>query len=332
MELFLTGGTGFIGRRLTRRLLERGWSVTALVRRPDSAEAQELAAMGARLAHGDVTDRESMRAPMAGAEVVIHNAGWYEVGLTAAAARRMQVINVDGTANTLGLAAELGVRRIVHVSSVVAMGDTGGIVADESFRRRAPATYAYELTKAEAHAIAERRQRNGDPVVIVSPAAVLGPGDHSPWGYAARLWVRGLFPAIFWSPESCHSFIYLDDAAEGIALAAERGQPGANYILSAGSLRARDVMGLFERTPGGQRVLLYLPAAVAAPLMEATMAPLLRLAGLPAFISREAVLGSSGNLIYTGARAERELGLRYTPVEQAWLQVLAAERAALGRP
>jgi dihydroflavonol-4-reductase len=332
VKLFLTGGTGFIGRRLTRRLLERGWAVTALVRRPASAEAQQLAAMGARLAQGDVTDRESMRGPMGGAEVVVHNAGWYELGLSAEAGRRMQAINVDGTANTLGLAAELGVPRIVHISSVVATGDTGDIVADESFRRRAPAATVYELTKAQAHAVAERHQRRGDPVIIASPAAVLGPGDHSPWGYAARLWVRGIFPPLFWSPESRYSFIYLDDVAEGIALAAEQGRPGAAYILSAGSLSIREILGLFERTPGGQRVRLYLPPALAAPLMEATAAPLLRLAGFPAFISREAVLGSSGNLVYTGALAERELGLRYSPPEQAWLRALAAEREALPRP
>jgi nucleoside-diphosphate-sugar epimerase len=332
VKLFLTGGTGFIGRRLTRRLLEGGWAVTALVRRPDGAEAQKLASMGARLAQGDVTERESMRAPMGGAEVVVHNAGWYEVGLTGQAGRRMQAINVDGTANTLGLAAELGIPRIVHVSSVVATGDTGGIVADESFRRRAPATSVYELTKAQAHAIAELQQRRGDPVVIVSPAAVLGPGDHSPWGYVMKLWVRGIFPPVFWSPESRYSFIYLDDVAEGIALAAEQGRPGASYLLSAGSLSIREIMGLLERTPGGQRVRLYLPPVVAAPLMEATVAPLLRLAGFPAFISREAVLGSSGDMNYTGALAERELGLRYLPPEEAWRRALAAEREALPRP
>ena len=60
MKIFLTGGTGFIGQALTKSLLRRGWSVTALVRKPDSPQAQVLSIMGAQLATGDVTERESM--------------------------------------------------------------------------------------------------------------------------------------------------------------------------------------------------------------------------------------------------------------------------------
>jgi uncharacterized protein YbjT (DUF2867 family) len=66
MKVFLTGGTGFIGQPLTRQLLARGWEVIALVRKPDSAQARALSAMGARCVAGDVTDRESMRAGMTG--------------------------------------------------------------------------------------------------------------------------------------------------------------------------------------------------------------------------------------------------------------------------
>jgi uncharacterized protein YbjT (DUF2867 family) len=74
MKVFLTGGTGFIGQPLTRALVQRGWEVVALVRRPDSPEAHTIEAIGARLVRGDVTNRESIGEGMTGADVVIHNA------------------------------------------------------------------------------------------------------------------------------------------------------------------------------------------------------------------------------------------------------------------
>jgi nucleoside-diphosphate-sugar epimerase len=78
MKIFLTGGTGFIGRPLTHSLISRGWHVVALVRQPNSPQARAIAKMGATCVPGDVTDRDSMRANMTAADLVIHNAGWYE--------------------------------------------------------------------------------------------------------------------------------------------------------------------------------------------------------------------------------------------------------------
>src|SRR5262245_42866879 len=135
MKIFLTGGTGFIGQPLTRALLKRGWQVTALVRNPRSAEAKVIEALGAQLFHGDVTERDSMKAAMTGADVVFHNAGWYELGVSNAARANMRAVNVQGTENVLSLAVELGMPKIIYTSSTTAIGDTGGQLADESFKR-----------------------------------------------------------------------------------------------------------------------------------------------------------------------------------------------------
>jgi dihydroflavonol-4-reductase len=117
MKVFLTGGTGFIGRSLAKTLLARDWSVIAAVRRPDGPQARSLSTMGVQCVPGDVTDRESMRSEMAGADIVIHNAGHYEYGVDADGRRRMKDINVRGTDNVLGLARELRAPRAVYVST-----------------------------------------------------------------------------------------------------------------------------------------------------------------------------------------------------------------------
>jgi len=329
MRVFLTGGTGFIGRALTRQLLARGWSVTALVRRPDSAEAREIAAKGAILASGDVTDPDSMRKPMTGADIVIHNAGVYEFGVTGAGRERMRAINVDGTANTIGLAHESKIGRIVHVSSIVALGTTTD-VADESHVPTLPLCTWYEQTKAKAHEIALEFQRRGAPVVIACPAGVMGPGDHSGLGYLMRMYLRGMLPPFLFGSDGTRAHVHVDDCAEAIALVAEKGRPGESYILSGGTLRHGDTVALWRQAPGGLPHVGDMPRPVAH-IFCALAEPVQRLLGLPMVLNREFVHAAHSHWAYSGAKAERELGARFRPVEQVVLDTLWAEHALLKR-
>jgi nucleoside-diphosphate-sugar epimerase len=93
--------------------MARGWSITTLVRNPDTPQAQGLSMIGAQLSTGDITDRESMRAAMSGSEIVVHNAEHYEMGMDKAGKQRMQAINVTGTDNVLSLAHELDIPRTI---------------------------------------------------------------------------------------------------------------------------------------------------------------------------------------------------------------------------
>jgi dihydroflavonol-4-reductase len=330
MRIFLTGGTGFIGQPLTLALLRRGWAVTALVRRPQSAEAQKLAALGATLVPGDVTDRESMRAGMTGVDAVIHNAGIYKFGLTQAEQRQMQAINVDGTANTLGLAAELSIGRIVHVSSIQAYGPTGDQVADESFQRQQPPETLYERTKTDAHAIAVRLQTQGAPVIIVCPGGVVGPGDHSTLGYYARLYVRHRLVPLMVDAEAIFPTVHVDDLAEAMAAVVEKGRPGESYILNGGNITYGAMMATWARTPGGLKFPIWLGRTLAVPLCGLSE-PSLRMLGLPVILSREVAVAGGQKWAFSAAKAERELGVRFRSPEQAWLDTLAAERALIGK-
>src|SRR5438045_290687 len=110
MVIFLTGATGFLGGALARGLRADGHTVRALVRNP--AAAASLEAIGVELHQGDVTHKDSMRAPMTGADAVFHVAGWYKIGLRD---RQAAVgINIDGTRHVLELMAELGIRKGVY--------------------------------------------------------------------------------------------------------------------------------------------------------------------------------------------------------------------------
>jgi dihydroflavonol-4-reductase len=330
LRVLITGGTGFIGRRLTRSALARGTTVFVLTRRPESAAARELALRGARLVLGDVTARDRVRAALevARPQRVFHNAGWYELGLPRRQRRGMRAVNIDGVENVLSLAAEMGVERVIYTSSTTALGDTGGALADEGFQRVAPPLTWYEATKAEAHALALRHQQAGEPVVIVAPAQVIGAGDHSPFGVMARLYLRHRMPPIGWAPEGAFTFGHVDDVADGILAAGEQGGHAGVYILAGSILTIREMMRVWKGVEGRTPVRLWLPRPLAL-AQAAILAPLLRAAGQSPFVSTEAVRASYVSFRYDSGRAERELEVSFRPAAQAWEDALHAERAVM---
>jgi len=125
----VTGGTGFIGRRVVQKLIERGYQVQALVR--SRSGAAELDAMGAQPVWGDIIASESMHDAIRGSAVVLHLAAWYKIG--AKDTRKAEMINVQGTQNVLELAFNLGVPRILYTSTIAVYGDTHGVMPDESY-------------------------------------------------------------------------------------------------------------------------------------------------------------------------------------------------------
>ena len=118
-----------------------------------SSRALSLKHAGAVVFHGDITKPESMRSAMDDVDIVIHNAAWYELGVSKAARQAMLKINVQGTENTLGLAHELRVPRIVYTSTIGAFGPTCDKIGNENLERLLPPVSYYEYTKTEAHAV-----------------------------------------------------------------------------------------------------------------------------------------------------------------------------------
>src|SRR6266545_90928 len=126
MRVFVTGGTGFIGGHVVRKLRARGDDVTALVRNPE--KGAELADLGCDLVVGTLADTDAIRAGMEGCDAAIHGAAVYEVGIPASAHQAMFEANVVGTENVLRAALEAKVARVVYISTVAVFGNTAGQV------------------------------------------------------------------------------------------------------------------------------------------------------------------------------------------------------------
>jgi dihydroflavonol-4-reductase len=330
MQLFLTGGTGFIGQALVSAIRARGSLLTVLVRDPQSAPAQWIARQGAALVRGDVTEPAGLAEAMQGSDVVIHNAGVYELGADRATIDRMMSVNVGGTENTMAAAHAAGVRKVVYVSTVWALGPSGRTPApstpkDERWSDDGPYLSAYHRSKAEAHRAALRWRAKGLPVVTAMPNGVMGANDHSSFGYFLRLTMLGRMPPMAWGGDAVYALVDVHALAQGLCVTAERAPAGEDYLFCGPRQTIRELFALWGRKTGKHVPRWYLPRWFMRPQM-AFMEPLQRMAGLPAFMSRDTVDATGAHLDYSSAKAQRELGWAHPDIDSMWDLIIRRER------
>ena len=249
MKVFLTGGTGFIGGHVARKLRERGDEVRVLVR--SSAKAEPLVALGCEPVIGDLADTAAIATGLEGCDAVIHGAAIYEVGIPESEHRAMYESNVLGTENVLRAALEAKTPKVVYVSTIGAYGNTHGEVVDETYEHPGKDfTSYYEQTKYEAHRVAQRMIAEEDlPCVIVQPGGVYGPDDHSAIGKTISDFVAGRLPLLPF-PDLGMNMVHVDDVADGILLALDKGVPGQAYNLGAQITTMREMIGTVAEVSG----------------------------------------------------------------------------------
>lgn len=327
MKYFITGATGFIGSHVTWRLLDAGHEVVALVRSPQ--KAAWLAEKGATLAQGDITDRESLRAPMTGVDGLFHLAAWYELGVRDKG--RMHQINVDGTRNVLEVMKELDIPKGVYTSTLAVFSDTRGKMVDETYRYVGPHISEYDRTKWLAHyEVAEPVMREGLPLVIVQPGAVYGPGDTSSLGDAFREYLQGKLLMLPKGTTFCWS--HVDDIAQAHILAMEKGRPGESYIIAGPPHSFEDVFAIAERVTGVKVPRLRLGPGALKALSKVT-AVVGAFARLPAAFTAEGLRAiAATTYLASNEKAKRELGYGPRPLEEGLRETLTHVMEELGPP
>ena len=313
--VLVTGASGFIGGALVDGLVAAGRPVRALVRSADAAPA--LRGRGAEPVTGDVLDPAGLARAAAGCSVVYHAAGVNTFCL--ADPTPMKLVNVDGSVNVIAAAAACGVGKVVYTSSAAALGEVPGTVGSESSPHRGWFLSAYEQTKyqAEREVLREAAVR-GVEVVCVSPSSVQGPGRlHG----TARLLLGYLNGSLKFLVDTRTSFLDIADCTAGHLLAEQHGKPGERYVLNGSTFTTRELIGIVASTTGIQRRVSWLPgraAMAAATVVEAGA----RAARRKPPVCREMMRTLLNGHIYDGSRAERELGLHYTPVEETITRTL----------
>jgi dihydroflavonol-4-reductase len=261
MRVFVTGGTGFIGGHVVRRLRERGDDVRALVRSPDKAAA--LRDAGCELIAGSLTDSVAIRDGMEGCDAAIHGAAIYEVGIPDSRHRAMYEANVLGTENVLRAALDTKIGKIVYVSTVAAFGNTRGQVVDETYEHPGGGyTSYYEQTKVEAHKVAKRLIADeGLPCVIVQPGGVYGPDDHSAVGKQLHDFLAGRMPLLAF-PDVGFNMVHVEDVADGVLLALDKGKPGEAYVLGSQITTMRELIETLAKVSGKKAPKRAIPTSL----------------------------------------------------------------------
>jgi nucleoside-diphosphate-sugar epimerase len=306
---FVTGGSGFIGGALVRRLVADGWTVRALAR--SDASARVVSERGAEPVRGDLDDGASMAAGAAGCVVAFHCAAHLGDWGSRADFERG---NVQGTRNALGAARQAGVRRFVHVGTEAALLAGQPLVeADERAPLRFDSPALYSSTKARGEEAVIEANRNGLETVVVRPRFVWGRGDTTLLPAMTEMVRAGRFA---WIAGGKHltSTTHVDNVVHGLLLGAERGAPGGVYFVTDGEpVVFRDFVTRLLATQGVTPPDRSLPAPVASAVATVgeTAWRLLPLPGRPP-LTRLAVWLSALEATIDITRARTELG--YAPV------------------
>ncbi len=312
MATLVTGGTGFLGSHITRKLVQRGERVRILLRK--TSRTSNINGIDAEMAYGDVLDIDSIKEALKGCETLYHVAGF--VSSKKADYKKMEDINVRGTVNVLSAALKAGVKKAVYTSSVAAIGvDPDGGIANEN----TPFTLEhmgiqYVNTKYRAEIEASKFYERGLPLVIVNPSMVIGSGDIYLSSAGFILWFcRRKFPGYI---EGGGNFVDVEDVAEGHILAAEKGKIGERYILGNKNLSLKVLFGLLEKITGIPSPKVKIPYPLA--LATGFIAERIFRVTSPSFVSFDV---DSVKLIrlkwyFDSFKAVQELGFSQTPIEE----------------
>ncbi len=312
MKVLVTGGTGFLGANLCHHLVARGDQVRVLKRRKTPPTLLE--GLPVEFAEGDVTDLDSLVAAARGVEGIYHAAGL--ISYWRPKRERQYKVNVDGSRYVVEAAVRNGVRRIVHTSSIAAIGfRADGQPADEDTEWNwGPYDVHYCTTKHLGEVEALKGNQRGIEAVAVNPAVIFGPRDlHF---QAGRIFKMVADSSTIRIPEGTTTTSDVDDVCAAHIAAMERGQPGRRYILG-GEVRAySDLIGEIAVVMG-KPVRIQIVPFKAAQLVAYAAYGLSLVTRKEPPLTPELLRVAQHTRRYSSARAIRELGYPQTPLRAA---------------
>ena len=306
-KTLVTGGTGFLGTHVVRALAQRGDQVRLLVRR--GSRLDHLSDIDLERAGGDVTDRRAVRRSMEGVDRVFHLAG--TTSMRPGNRGAIFDVNVKGTRIVLEEALAANVKRVIHTSSVAAIGPAKprGTVDEKQSYTIGHLGIAYANSKHEAEVEALRLAAHGLRVVIVNPSFVLGPDD--PKGTSMHLVRRFLLGRIPVYVDGGLNIVDVRDIAQGHLLADEKGEVGERYILAGRNFTFDRLFADFARIAGRDELPVKLPSRPTVLAVEA-----MARAGLPLPFSPDEVRSASLWWTCRNTKARAQLGFAPRPHEE----------------
>jgi dihydroflavonol-4-reductase len=308
----VTGGAGFLGAFIVRELLAEGHAVRVLAL-PGETRAG-IAGLDVEVLEGDVRDVATCKRAVEGVSLVVHAAAIYADWAPDPTA--MYDVAIRGTFHVLEAARRASVDTVVLTASVVAIGRPArGEIADESTPYEAwDLDFPYSRSKLYQRMLAESFAEWDLDVRVVCPGIVLGPGDLRPTPSGKLIVNAATVAAPPVTVEGGGSYVDVRDAARAHVLAATRGRAGERYIATAHDLDNRAFFRAIDEALGRRRRYVKIPAAAARATAMAFEARARRTGEAP-LLSRDFLDYSLVPMRFSNAKARRELGATFRPIE-----------------
>ncbi len=315
MKIFITGGTGFIGRYTTELLSKSGHQLKLLIRKTGNTSV--LGKTKFTKVEGDLSDRKSLLEGMKDCDSVINIAAHYTFWEPDKSV--YSEVNIEGTRNVMECALESGIKKIVHISTAGIYGKP----MDDPFTEESqigPIHYSeYFRTKYEAEKIVwDLFKKKRLPVIVIYPVCVLGAGDKKASGRYINDLINRKLPATIFN-KHIFTFVYVNDVAFAIANALEKeNNIGEKYLVGNYRCTWEEINKMISEVSGVPLPKLKLPDSI-------TMMNAFFLTGLANLIKKPPLWGMAldqmkvmkAGFSVDGTKAERELGIKYTPIRQA---------------
>ena len=304
MKYLITGATGFIGPHLVKKLVGDGHTCRCLVR--NNSNTESLQELGVELVEGDITRADTLKGTAEGVDKVLHMATLGHMSNFSVTESMFESINMQGTKNVMEEAARAGVRRVVHCSTVAAMGICHDVPATEESSCNPHHPYGRSKLQAEQTVLTMIRGKNL-PAVIIRFSMVYGPGDTRDILKLTRMAKKGLFPKVGSKPKLT-PLIHVDDAVRGLLLAAEKGRPGQIYLITnRDSLPFDEIRKILQKALGVTRLPLYVPewTALAIGSLAEKIFPLL---GKIPPVARKNIESTLADRVFSIEKASEEMG------------------------
>ena len=235
MNILVTGATGYIGPFLVNKLKDMGHSVVILVRKKN--DFLRLESEGFKCILGDVTDKESLVGIFKNIDVLFHLANiaswWLPNNQT------YYDVNVEGTINLFEEAKKASLKKVVHISSIAAIRQPEGIIANEESIHQGDFESHYSKSKYLVEKETEKYLKDGLPIVTLNPGVVTGPKDTKTFGKTVLGIANGKVKAKFF-PDSYIPLVYIDNVIEVMIKAIDL-KVGSKYVVVGENIKIRDV-------------------------------------------------------------------------------------------
>ncbi|WP_413559334.1 SDR family oxidoreductase [Bdellovibrio sp. HCB209] len=313
MKVLVTGANGFLGSWLTRSLVNEGHDVYALVRR--NSDLSELKGVDCKYVYGDVTDLVSLLEAVTDFDTIFHLAG--VVAYKASDRPLMEKVNVQGTANVIEVCRERKVRRLVHLSSVVAVG--AGFTPDEIKNENSEfnihdLNLGYFETKHEAELLVKKAcDKKEIDAVILNPATIYGFGDAKKG--SRKMMLKVAQGRLKFYTSGGVNVVAVEDVIQGILSAWKNGKTGERYILSGENILIKDLFRMIAEEAGVTPPSRQLPDQLLH--VVGSIGDFMEKMGLKGPLSKENAYTATMYHWFDSSKAQKELNFHPRPAREA---------------